>query len=387
MEKLFIMKHLFLTCLFSLAIIISANAQEDYKDKNLKKHFENTEFYSVVDLPQNAKFKKKPKNIILLIGDGMGVAQVFSAITANKGETNMSQMPYVGFSQTQSADNYVTDSGAGGTALATGQRTYNGAIGVDVNKQPIPTILEISEKNGLATGLVSTSAITHATPASFIAHVPDRNKYEDIAADFLNVEIDVFIGGGRDFFTEREDERNLVDELKQKNYQVYNSLEDSKAVESGLLAILTSEKHNDVYPNRSNMLPDATHKAIQVLQKNKKGFFLMVEGSMIDWGGHANNTGYIVQETLDFDRAIGKALKFAASNKETLVIVTADHETGGMTIEGGSMSEGKVDANFTTGNHTAVMVPVFAYGAGAENFAGTYNNTEVFAKMKALFGF
>lgn len=381
------MKHLFLTSLFSLAVVLSAHAQEDYKDKDLIKHFENTEFYSVVDLPQNAKFKKKPKNIILLIGDGMGVAQVFSAITANKGTINMSQMPYVGFSQTQSADNYVTDSGAGGTALATGQRTYNGAIGVDVNKKSIPTILEISEQNGLATGLVSTSAITHATPASFISHVPDRNLYEDIAADFLKVEIDVFIGGGKDFFTQREDGRNLVDELKQKNYQVYNSLEESKGVESGLLAILTSEKHNDVYPNRGNMLPDATQKAIQVLQKNKKGFFLMVEGSMIDWGGHANNTEYIVQESLDFDRAVGKALEFAASNKETLVIVTADHETGGMAIEGGSMTEGKVNANFSTGGHTAIMVPVFAYGAGAYDFAGIYHNTDIFAKMKSLFGF
>ncbi len=381
------MKHLFLTFLFSLVVIVSTNAQEDYKHKDLKKHFENTEFYTVADLPQNANFKKKPKNIILLIGDGMGVVQVFSAITANKGKINMSQMPYVGFSQTQSADNYVTDSGAGGTALSTGQRTYNGAIGVDVNKQPIPTILELSEQNGLATGLVSTSSITHATPASFIAHIPDRNLYEDIAADFLKVEVDVFIGGGKDFFAKRKDERNLVDELKQKNYQVYNSLEESKDVESGLLAILTSDKHNEVYPNRGNMLPDATQKAITILQKNKKGFFLMVEGSMIDWGGHANNTGYIVQETLDFDRAIGKALKFAATNKETLVIVTADHETGGMTIEGGSMTEGKVDGNYTTGGHTAVMVPVFAYGAGADKFAGIYNNTEVFAKMKALFGF
>ncbi len=381
------MKHLFLTFIFSLAIILSTYAQEDYKDKNLKKHFENTEFYSVVELPQKAKFKKKPKNIILLIGDGMGVAHVFSAITANKGTINMSQMSYVGFSQTQSASHFVTDSGAGGTALATGQRTFNGGISVDTNKVPIPTILELSEENGLATGLVSTSAITHATPASFIAHVPNRSMYEEIAASFLKVEIDVFIGGGKDFFTEREDKRNLVDELKQKNYQVYNSVEESKNVESGLLAILTSAKHNEEYPNRGNMLPDATQKAITVLQKNKKGFFLMVEGSMIDWGGHQNNTEYVVKETLDFDRAVGIALAFAASNKETLVIVTSDHETGGMAIEGGSMTEAKVDGNYTTGSHTAVMVPVFTYGAGAENFAGTYNNTAVFTKMKALFGF
>ena len=135
------------------------------------------------------------------------------------------------------------------------------------------------------------------------------------------------------------------------------------------------------------MLPEATQKAIDILKNNKKGFFLMVEGSMIDWGGHANNTAYIIQETLDFDRAIGKALEFASSNNETLVIITADHETGGMTITGGSIEKGKVSGKYTTMGHTAVMVPVFAYGAGADKFTGVYNNTEIFDKIMEAFGF
>ena len=135
------------------------------------------------------------------------------------------------------------------------------------------------------------------------------------------------------------------------------------------------------------MLPVSTEKAIKILNKNKKGFFLMVEGSMIDWGGHDNNIDYVITETLDFDRAIAKALEFAIEDGETLVIVTADHETGGLTLVGGDMRKKTIEANFSTGDHTAVMVPVFAFGPGAEEFGGIYENTEVFEKMMDAFGF
>lgn len=381
------MKHIFLITIFSLVIGVSCTVQSNSEAKKSNSSFENKTPHDVLTLRENSYFNSQPKNIILLIGDGMGVAQVFSGITANHGALNITQMPFTGFSQTQSADDYVTDSAAGGTALSTGQRTYNGALAVDRDTLPIPTILEISEKNGYATGLVSTSSITHATPASFIAHQPHRDMAEEIAADFLNVDIDVFIGGGRKFFAERKDGRNLLEELKEKDYQVFNSLEEAANVNSGKLAILTAENHNEAYPARGEMLPEATEKAIQILQNNKNGFFLMVEGSMIDWGGHDNDTEYIVQEMLDFDRAVAKALEFATSNKETLVIITADHETGGMALEGGDISKGKVTANYTTGGHTAVMVPVFAYGASAEKFTGVYKNTDVFKKMKEAFGF
>ncbi len=381
------MKHIFLITIFSILLGVSCDMHSNVKVEKPNSSFENETPHEVLTLRENSYFNSKAKNIIFLIGDGMGVAQVFSGVTANHGALNMTQMPFTGFSQTQSADDYVTDSAAGGTALSTGQRTYNGALAVDTDTLPIPTILEISEKNGYATGLVSTSSITHATPASFIAHQPHRDMAEEIAADFLNVDIDVFIGGGRKFFAERKDSRNLLEELKEKDYQVFNSLEEAANVNSGKLAILTAENHNEAYPARGEMLPEATEKAIQILQNNKNGFFLMVEGSMIDWGGHDNDTEYIVQEMLDFDRAVAKALAFASSNKETLVIITADHETGGMALEGGDISKGKVSANYTTGGHTAVMVPVFAYGAGAEKFTGVYKNTDVFKKMKKAFGF
>ncbi|WP_303923408.1 alkaline phosphatase [Draconibacterium sediminis] len=339
--------------------------------------------YEVKMYPQ--KFKaEKPKNIIFLIGDGMGVSQVFAGITANQGHLFLDNFRHIGFSKTQSANNYITDSAAGGTALACGVRTYNGAIGVDTDTVKVKSILEEAEAKGLATGLVSTSAITHATPASFIAHQPSRNMYENIAADFLNTDIDVFIGGGNDHFTKRKDGRNLANELKEKGYTVETDIEKIANVKSGKLAGLTAEVHNGRTTERGDMLPVATSTAINILDNNDKGFFLMIEGSQIDWGGHASSTVYIVEDMLDFDQTIGKALEFAAKDGETLVLVTADHETGGMALTGGDMSTGRVKADYPTTGHTAVMVPVFAYGPGAEEFMGIMDNTDIHDKMKKL---
>lgn len=353
------------------------------KSEDKEKTFVVTDSYRAQTFTQQFK-TEKPKNIILLIGDGMGVSQVFAGLTANKGSLYLENCKHIGFSKTHSADNYITDSAAGGTALSAGQKTYNGAIGVDVNKNPIKTILEEAEEKGLATGLVSSSAITHATPASFIAHQPKRSMYEEIAADFLKTDIDVFIGGGLDHFTKRKDGRNLADELKAKGYRFETDIEKIKKVKNGKLAGLTADIHNGRTADRKDMLPVATKTALNILDNNEKGFFLMVEGSQIDWGGHAGSTIYVVEDMLDFDQVIGQALKFAAKDGETLVVITADHETGGMAITGGNLDEGTVTGAFPTGGHTAVMVPVFAYGPGAEAFIGIMDNTEVNKKMKKL---
>jgi len=379
-----------LTLMLALLFIAGSQvqAQEDYKDLHKKFEYTIEKKHEVLNIEyDNIRFKKRPKNIILFIGDGMGVAQVFSGMTVN-GSLNMEQMPFIGFSKTQSADNYVTDSAAGGTAISAGKRTYNGAIGVDVNGEKLTTILEYSERNGKATGLVSTSAITHATPASFIAHQPKRSMYEEIAGDFMNTEIDVFIGGGADFFTKRVDGRNLVLELNEKGYRVGYNIDEIAEVNNGKLAVLTAVGHNAGYRDRGEMLTKSTSKAIEVLNNaDSKGFFLMVEGSQIDWGGHQNDASYVTGEVLDMDKALAEALKFAIEDKRTLVLVTADHETGGMTVNDGDPAKGSVKTGFTTGNHTAVMVPVFAFGAGAEEFIGVYDNTEIFEKMYKLFKF
>jgi alkaline phosphatase len=337
---------------------------------------------------EKKKKSESPKNIILLIGDGMGTAQIYAGYTAKKGIMNITGMPVSGFSVTWSANNYITDSGAGGTALATGVKTNNGSIGVDAKGQTVETILEMAEQRGLSTGLVSTSVITHATPASFIAHTTDRSKYADIALDFLHTDIDVFIGGGYNNFAHRADSLNLIDSLKAHGCFVTRDLKDVDVPSTQRLAALLADEHLPrMSKGRGNMLPDATEMALKMLKRNKKGFFIMIEGSQIDWGGHDNDASYIVDEMVDFDNAVGKALHFAAKNGETLVIVTADHETGGFGITGGNHTTGDVQSAFLSKDHTATMVPVFAYGPGSGIFTGVQNNTDIFKKCVKLFGF
>lgn len=326
------------------------------------------------------------KNVILLIGDGMGVSQVYSGITANKG-LNMEKAQFVGLSKTYSANDYITDSAAGGTALATGTKTNNGAIGVDENGTEIKSILEHAAENGLSTGLVASCAITHATPASFVAHQPKRSMQEEIAVDFVNSDITLFIGGGRKYFNDRADNKNLLSELAAKGFKVALDMESVMNTDSGKLAALIADEHPATYPERGEFLPESVGKALELLSDNEKGFFLMVEGSQIDWGGHANETEYTVNEVIDFDRAVKVAFDFADQNPGTLVVVTADHETGAMSITGGDLSTGEVNASWGSTGHSAVMVPVFSYGTAAVEFAGIYENTDIFKKILELYNF
>ncbi|HAN19347.1 MAG: hypothetical protein A2X13_01605 [Bacteroidetes bacterium GWC2_33_15] len=335
----------------------------------------------------NPRSQKTAKNIILLIGDGMGVSQIYAAMSVSSKTLNLEQFKVIGFHKTYSANDYITDSGAGGTALSTGVKTCNNCIATDTLGNPLKTILEIAEKNNKATGLISTSSILHATPASFIAHVKSRNNLEDIATWFLKTDIDLFIGGGRKQFICRKDGLNLFDSLLERGYFITDSLHKIQNNKSAKYAVITAYEHNPKYSEgRGDLLPDAAEKAIQILSEKENGFFLMIEGSQIDWGGHDNDINYVVTETIDFDKAIGKALEFAKKDGETLVIVTADHETGGLTLVDGNTDK-KITAKFSTDNHTGVMVPVFVYGPGAENFGGIYQNTEVFNKMMDAFGF
>jgi alkaline phosphatase len=332
--------------------------------------------------------KEKVENIILMIGDGMGVSQLYAGMTVSKEPLIFEQFRHIGLQKTYSASDYITDSGASGTALATGKKTNNKSIGVGPDGAKLTSILELAEANDYASGLVSTSSILHATPASFIAHNPLRYNYEELALDFLKTDIDVFIGGGKKHFEKREDGKNLLDSLKSRNYNIKTSIEEIQTQTQGKLAGFTAEKHNPKYDEgRGEMLSLSTKTALNILDNNDKGFFLMVEASQIDWGGHDKDSEYIISELLDFNNAIKEAMNFAKNNPNTLLIVTSDHETGGMALVGGSIENHEVEAAFPTDKHTGVMVPVFAYGPGAENFQGIYENTAIFDKMKALFGF
>ncbi|MBN1415161.1 MAG: alkaline phosphatase [Bacteroidales bacterium] len=327
----------------------------------------------------------KPRNIILFIGDGMGVAHIYAAYTKNKGFLHMMKCPYTGFIKTHSASHYITDSGAGSTAFSCGKKANNYTLGIDKDSITCKTILEYAEENGLSTGLISTSAITHATPAAFIAHHESRLQYESIAADFLNTDVDVLIGGGGQHFANRADGADLIAQLQNKGYEVilYPSSYDIDSSEK--VVVFTAPLHNPRFSDgRGNMLPEATEKAISILNRNETGFFLMIEGSQIDWGGHNNDIEYVVEELIDMDNAVGKALDFAEKEGNTLVIITADHETGGLVVKDGNMTTGTIDIEFTSVNHTGVMVPVFAFGPGAAEFSGVYENTAVFDKMMNL---
>jgi len=348
---------------------------------------------SIKESDEAKKLNKRPLNVILMIGDGMGLTQITAGLYRNGNKLNLERFPVVGLHKSYSSSDLVTDSAAGATAFSCGVKTYNGAIGVDKDAAPVPTILEEAEGKGLATGMVATSAITHATPASFIAHVRSRDQYEDIAADFMKTEIDLFIGGGRQYFERRKsDDRNLWQELEAKNYLVSAlAKEDLDKVVldfSKNFAFFTAEGEPVPASAGRDYLPLASRLASVFLnQRSKgKGFFLMIEGSQIDWGGHANDSKYIIDEMIDFDKAIGAVLDFAAEDGNTLVIVTADHEAGGYAIMLGSSMDSIVPG-FTTNGHTGTMIPVFAYGPGSELFGGMYENTAIYRKMRAALNF
>jgi alkaline phosphatase len=325
------------------------------------------------------------KNIILMIGDGMGVAQVYAGYTVNKGTLNLEKATAIGFSKTYSADSYITDSGAGATAISTGKKVNNYSIGVNSKGQPEKTILEYAEEKGLATGLIATSSITHATPACFIAHEVSRSEELNIAKDFLASGIDIFIGGGRQFFENRSDSMNISDSLRKEGYTIVYDLNSIRSKDKNKIGCLAADEHlPSVINGRGDFLSEATKIALSRLSDNKNGFFIMIEGSQIDWGGHSNNLNYVVTEMIDFDQTIGVAINFADKNPGTLVIITADHETGGLALVGGDINAGQLSGAFSSTDHTGVMVPVFAYGAGAEEFIGIYDNTEIFYKMMRL---
>lgn len=338
------------------------------------------------------KIHKHPKNVILLIGDGMGLTQVSAALYSNGNKLNLEQFTVIGLHKSYASNDLITDSAAGATAFSAGVKTYNGAIGVNQDGLPVKTILEEAEERGMATGLVATSSITHATPASFIAHVRSRSDMQDIAEDFLKTEVDLFIGGGKKYFDRRDkDDRNLYKELAAKGYKISDySKEDLQKIAIDFdrnFAYFTADAEPlPVSQGRDYLVPAAKLAPIFLKKRSDKGFFLMLEGSQIDWGGHANDSDYIISEAIDFDNAIGAILEFAKENGETLVIVTADHETGGFAINTGS-EMGKIEGAFTTDKHTAALIPVFAFGPGAELFGGIYENTAIYDKMRFALGF
>ena len=326
---------------------------------------------------------KKIKNIILMIGDGMSMEAVSVGWTLNGGRLNLDNFPVAGYSRTWCVDRLITDSCAGGTALSSGAKTKYGYIGQDKDGNPFVTLLHRAQQKGMRTGVAVTCRINDATPADFVCHAPDRHMEAEIAAQFVDSGVDFITGGGRKFWDEREDGRNLIEEMKARGYTFVDTQEDLLNVKQGPLVGLFAPLDMDPVLDRGPVLPNCTDKALELLD-NKNGFFLMIEGSQIDDWAHRQKVGYMAEELFDFDKCIGKVLEFAEKDGHTLVIVTADHGTGGLTLVGGSLEDRSVKVHFSTKGHHGIVVPVFAYGPHAEDFSGIMENAELSNRIRKL---
>lgn len=334
-----------------------------------------------------SKDNPKPKNIILLIGDGMGLSQISISVLSLQND-QFKKFHTIGLINTCSADKLITDSAAGATAFATGYRTKNGMISVDENGKSLLTILELAEKKKMSTGIVVTCSVTNATPAAFLSHNGTRKEEFGIANQIVKSGVDVLLGAGNDFFLpkelggKREDKQNLVDSMKAYGYDFIpdpNQLKEK----------LPSKKYFGLFSGIS--LPHAlerdytlgmlAQKAIESLSKNENGFFLMIEGSQIDWAADQNDKDYLLGELKDFNSAIEAALNFAEKDGNTLVVVLADHDTSSLGISGLNKGTNQVDVVWATKYHTANFVGSFSYGPGSENFGGIQDNYIIGRKL------
>ena len=336
--------------------------------------YHNTIFSDIHNPTFDHDQKNTPvKNIIMLIGDGNGLTQISSSVLANGGALTLTQLKSIGLLKTQSADDFTTDSAAAGTALATGEKTNNRAIGVDTLGHSLLNITELLHRNDFVSGCITTDDITGATPSAFFAHRTDRSDVEGILSDLSKSRLSLLIGGGANAFEKRTGE---MDFTILKSTEAIARSKDKRVVH-----FISEDSVPGVLEGRGTILSTATKNGLAFLNAKNVPFFLMIEGSKIDSYGHHNNVSGIVSEGIDFDRAITEAIKFADASGNTLVIVTADHETSGFSIPQGNLKNRMIEGDFTTDDHTGTMVPIFAYGPQSYEFQGVYENTEVFRKI------
>ena len=361
------------------------------------------------------EYQKQPENVIYLIGDGMGFGAVTSLLLSMEEETGFEKAPVIGLSETCSANNYVTDSPAGGTALATGTRTCNGFLGVGPDSVQLESLLKKAQKMGKKTGIVVNTTLTEATPGAFYAGVTSRKDSYTIAKQFTESGVDVAIGAGLSAFINRPDSVDMTEVLINKGYDVYLDWKSVLETESqkfvGILdmgdvhrrnkksttiasaaegqevclaaRLAATEENADTtrFSEPTEYLHKACTKALTVLEKDApKGFFLMVESAIIDGYGHNNDSEGMIEEMQEFDKTLQTLIAYVNEHPNTLLVVTADHETGGTGVAYKSHEVNHPEGlhlNFSTKGHTGTIVPVFAYGAGAEKFRGIFKNREL----------
>jgi alkaline phosphatase len=319
------------------------------------------------------------KQILLLIGDGNGLAQISSGIVANGGELTLTQLRTIGLVKTQAADDFTTDSASGATAMATGQKANNRALGLNAAGDSIPNLPYFLSQKGFKSGLVTNDELTGATPAAFYAHHPERDAAAEIAGYLPASALNLVIGGGGKHFKKEK--------LSQAGFTLVSNMQELGEVKEPRVAHFASEGGMpSMEAGRGNFLSQAFLQASSYLGKGKSPFFLMLEAAKIDSGGHSNAPSTIVTELLDFDRAIAEAIRYADTHPGTLVLVTADHETGGVSIPQGDLERREIELAFHSDDHTGILVPLFAYGARSSAFAGVYDNTEIFHRLLKVIG-
>lgn len=377
----------FLVLFIGSAYVADSQVIDRDRSKYAVNNFAEDDKYTMLEPYETVKVQeprgRKVKNIIFMIGDGMGYEQISSAWVCNGGKLNFDNLTKTGIQRTYSANKLVTDSAAAGTALATGHKTNNGMVSMTPDSVAVKSLAEEAMEKGKRAGAAVTCRVNDATPAVFFSHSPSRKNQENIVEQMANSGVYFLSGGGTKYWYEREDGKNIADHIKAKGYSYVESKEELMNVEEGPVVALMDSYELQPSLDRGDILPASVKKALELLD-NKNGFFLMVEGSMIDDGGHDNKAGLTMEELFDFDRTLGVVLEWAEKDGETLVVVTGDHATGGLTLLGGSIDEKRIRVNYSTGGHNGIWLPVFAWGPRSNDFVGVYENTELSDKIRAL---
>jgi len=362
-----------------MAALVTVSCKPKVEDEESSRQYYQTErTYDIVSVTEPAQ-DAEIRNVIFMIGDGMGLEQVSCAWVLNLGKLNLDNMPVVGLSRTYSADHLITDSAAGGTALAVGQKTANDHVGCDINGQPLYSMLDKASKLGKKTGVVTVSHLADATPADFCCHDDYRYHYDPIIADYLDCGVDYIAGGGRDYFgPKRKDGRDIVAEMKAKGYNYASTEEELKTAALPVLGLM-SDDNLPVAQERGDLFRTMTSRALELLsnESGEKGFAIMIEGSCIDDWLHSNRIDLAMEELLDFDRTLGDVLQWAEKDGHTLVVVTADHATGSLCLQDGNLEEGKIGVAFGSESHNGIAVPYYVWGPGSAQFGGIMENEEL----------
>ena len=315
------------------------------------------------------------RNVILFVGDGLGMTQLSTALALNHGagsQTALTLMPVTGVARTFSSNNLVTDSGAGATALATGFKTLNKGISMTPERVRVKTLLEALRGEEKRVGLLTTSYLVDATPAAFTAHVMDRDDYQTIAGQMVAVGADLLMGGDGETFPPQ-----AVAAAEARGYAVVRSPQALEALPDGTPTLALWSERDDAIATYGPPLPGLVRRAIDHLRPDPEGFLLIVEQEQTDVAGHWNRLDQLTRGVAELEEAVEVALDFAEAEGGTLVLVTADHDSGGINAVGAPFGDGEAEVRWTTFGHTAQWVPVFAAGPGALAYTGVLDNTEI----------